>query len=138
MSNLLRETAVLCLSEDQASTRGGLAADLRAAGATVETQPITAPLDLAHVAYRLVLIDAAASDERYFSACARLRSATRLPIMLVLRGSAREQALRGFAAGADACLLAPYDPLELEARAAALVRRELGRPRANASALSVV
>jgi two-component system KDP operon response regulator KdpE len=119
----LRGTAVLCITEDTAWVDAWLRPALQTAGARVEVVPVEEASLTAPHGCRLVLLDLGAQEERGFGYCARLRQATHLPLMLVLHGTARDSAVSGYEAGADACVSLPCDPRELLARAGALVRR---------------
>jgi hypothetical protein len=67
------------------------------------------------------------SDNGY-QICAQTRLASEVPILLMLRGAARNEVVRGFQAGADAYVLVPFDPRELLVRLGALLRRAPAPP----------
>jgi putative two-component system response regulator len=73
----------------------------------------------------LVLLDVQMPGENGFDICARLKQQpeTRLiPVALVTGLNAREHKIKGLRAGADDFISKPFDPEELQARVASLVR----------------
>jgi CheY-like chemotaxis protein len=73
----------------------------------------------------LVLLDVQMPVANGFEICAQLKTApeTRLiPVALVTGLNAREHKIRGLQAGADDFIGKPFDPEELQARVASLVR----------------
>jgi|GEM_PF-1577968 len=86
------------------------------------------PLPLSGRPYRLLLFDVGSKSDNQYQICAQTRLANKLPIMLMLRGAARNEVVRGFQAGADAYVLVPFDPRELLARLDALLRRSPVQP----------
>jgi DNA-binding response OmpR family regulator len=81
------------------------------------------PLPLDRKPYRLLLFDVGAKCDIDYQLCAQARMTSDLPVMLMLRGAARNEILRGYQAGADAYVLVPFDPRELLARLEALLKR---------------
>ena len=80
---------------------------------------------LRHVAVDLVLLDVQLPGASGFEVCARLKEMpdTRLvPVVLVTGLGEREHKIAGLRAGADDFITKPFDPEELQARAAALIR----------------
>jgi putative two-component system response regulator len=80
---------------------------------------------LKHVPVDLVLLDVQLPGASGFEICARLKESaeTRLvPVVLVTGLGEREHKIRGLRAGADDFIAKPFDPEELQARAAALIR----------------
>ncbi len=80
---------------------------------------------LRHVAVDLVLLDVQLPGASGFEVCARLKELpdTRLvPVVLVTGLGEREHKIAGLRVGADDFITKPFDPEELQARAAALIR----------------
>jgi putative two-component system response regulator len=80
---------------------------------------------LRHVAVDLVLLDVQLPGASGFEVCARLKEMpdTRLvPVVLVTGLGEREHKIAGLRVGADDFITKPFDPEELQARAAALIR----------------
>jgi two-component system, OmpR family, alkaline phosphatase synthesis response regulator PhoP len=77
---------------------------------------------------RVVVLDINCPDAAGYQICAEIRSLSQLPIMLVLRGSARTDVLHVFDSGADTYMVAPYNPREFLVRLSALLRRCPRRP----------
>jgi putative two-component system response regulator len=80
---------------------------------------------LRHVAVDLVLLDVQLPGANGFEVCARLKEQpdTRLvPVVLVTGLGERESKIAGLRVGADDFITKPFDPEELQARAAALIR----------------
>jgi DNA-binding response OmpR family regulator len=71
----------------------------------------------------LVLLDIGDHAAEGYRVCARIRSISLLPIMLILRGAACQDVLPGFDAGADTFVRAPLSTREFLARLGALIRR---------------
>ena len=80
-------------------------------------------LPLSSKPYRLLLFDVGARSDNDYQICVQARLASQLPIMLMLRGAARHEVVRGYQAGADAYVLVPFDPREFLVRLDALLRR---------------
>jgi putative two-component system response regulator len=73
----------------------------------------------------LVLLDVQMPGPDGFEVCERLKRSPRtrlVPVVLVTGLGAREHRIRGISAGADDFLTKPFDPEELHARVASLVR----------------
>jgi DNA-binding response OmpR family regulator len=117
---------ILCVCENVPAVKSEVVPVLHAAG--YETHLVEASLRrLPHLSgkpYRMVLFEVGTKIDTCYQICAQTRSLTDLPIMLVLRGAARNEILRGYQAGADAYVLVPFDPRELLARMSGLLRRE--------------
>jgi DNA-binding response OmpR family regulator len=73
--------------------------------------------------FNLLLLDVNSADSPAYRLCEQSRTVVDIPVMLILRGIARTDVLRGYQAGADAYLLFPFDDRELEARLNGLLRR---------------
>jgi DNA-binding response OmpR family regulator len=116
---------VLCVSENIYITNRELVPVLKDAGFDVELVEanLSVPLDLACKPYCLVVLDISFLAGPGYEVCERARMKCNLPVMLVLHGAARNDVLRGYQAGADAYVLAPFDPREFIARMSALLRR---------------
>jgi putative two-component system response regulator len=80
---------------------------------------------LRHVAVDLVLLDVQLPGINGFDVCARLKSSphTRLvPVVLCTGMGEREHKINGLRVGADDFIAKPFDPEELQARVASLIR----------------
>ena len=119
------EALLLCFCENVLLARLDIDQALKGSGFTVdyvEADSRRMP-DLANKPYRLLLFDIRSKADVGFQSCAMIRSRTDLPIMLILRGGARSEVMRGYQAGADAYMLVPFDPREFAARLNGLLRR---------------
>jgi len=98
---------------------------LRTGGYDVRIETTLSVIRLAPraVPYALAVIEIPSATSDGYSACAALRAVSTLPILLILRDTGRHDVLRGFQYGADAYLMAPFDPRELIARVESLLRR---------------
>ena len=121
---------VLCVSENTQITKRELVPLLTSAGYEVELVEAKSgkALDVGGKPYQLILVDISHLDGNGYDVCERTRNRDDLPMILVLRGGARNDVLRGFQAGADAYVLSPFDSREFLARIGALLRRRLARP----------
>jgi len=120
---------IMCVSENLQVARRELVPLLAGAGyevELVEAKPGKA-LDVTARPYRLIVIDVNHPNGNGYDVCARTRSHSTLPMMLVLRGGARNDVLRCFQAGADAYVMSPFDSREFLARIGALLRRRPAR-----------
>lgn len=123
--------AVMCPAEDVAYAEKDLVNPLVQAGFQIRLEPLPAGRtpEMPDPSCRLVLLDVSPKDPRSYIVCAELHDHLDLPLMLILRGATTDDLLRGYEAGADSCLLAPFDVREFLARLAALLRRPPPRPR---------
>ena len=121
---------LLCISEDAISTRNNLVSVLKRAGFEVDliAANLQKPLELQAKPYRAVLLDVNRVGGAGFEICRRVREASMLPVLLILHGLARNDILRGFQAGADAYVLAPFDEREFQARLKGLLQRTPVKP----------
>ena len=76
----------------------------------------------------LVVLDVAMPPPNGFEVCRRLREVSAVPILMLTVRDATEDKVRALDLGADDYLTKPFDPLELQARLRALVRRAAGAP----------
>jgi DNA-binding response OmpR family regulator len=120
---------ILCVSEDVRVARRELIPILKRAGFQVELVEanLQKPIDPFSKPYGLIVLDINLPDGPAYQICERSRNRWNLPVMLVLHGAARHDVLRGFQAGADAYILAPFDDREFLARMSALLRRRPAR-----------
>jgi DNA-binding response OmpR family regulator len=117
---------ILCVCESPQMVKREIVPVLLGAGYEVELVEASARRALPPLSskpYRLLLFDVASRSDIDYQICAQARLASELPILLMLRGAARHEIVRGFQAGADAYVLVPFDPRELLARLEALLRR---------------
>ncbi len=116
---------LLCVCENMQMVRREILPVLLGAGYDVDLVEASTrrPLPLLGKPYRLLLFDVGSKSDNQYQICSQTRLATGLPILLMLRGAARNEIVRGFQAGADAYVLVPFDPRELLARVDALLRR---------------
>jgi two-component system, OmpR family, response regulator len=123
-------TRLLLVEDDHALARGvitllrdsGYAVDHVTTGAaaleTVDLEP-----------YNLVILDIGLPDISGFDVLTRMRRAgMRMPILILTARDALTDRVTGLDRGADDYLLKPFEPVELEARVRALVRRGGGDP----------
>lgn len=71
----------------------------------------------------LLLLDRQLVDEDGFELCRRIRSISPIAIMFLCRPSSLAERVLGLESGADDYLIKPYEPSELLARIAAVLRR---------------
>jgi two-component system phosphate regulon response regulator OmpR len=123
-------TLLLCVCESIQMVRREVVPVLKAAGYEVDLVEASArrPLSLSGKPYRLLLFDVGSKSDNGYQICAQTRLASEVPILLMLRGAARNEVVRGFQAGADAYVLVPFDPRELLVRLGALLRRAPAPP----------
>jgi DNA-binding response OmpR family regulator len=116
---------LLCVCENIPLNRRELLPPLEAAGYEVEMVEAHArrPLLLTDRPYRLLLLDIGTKHQSEYRLCAQVRSTSNLPILLMLRDAPRNAVMRGFQAGADGYIIAPFEVRELLARIGALLRR---------------
>lgn len=121
---------LLCMSEDLYVTRKELLPTLRATGFEVDLFEVSQhpPPNYTDRPYKMVVLDISNADGAGYEMCTRFRNVLDVPLILVLRGAARNDVLRGYQAGADAYVLAPFDHREFTARMRALLRRHPDRP----------
>ena len=82
----------------------------------------------------LIILDVMMPDLDGYSVCQQLRknrATARLPIMMLTGQDSLEEKVKGFDAGADDYMIKPFQPAELQARVAVLLRR--AAPQAQAS-----
>ncbi len=119
---------ILCVSEDVTVARRDVVPVLEQSG--FEVRLVSAdmvPLTPSEVgAHSLILLDVNSLDGDGYRFCEQLRTSVEVPLMLILRGAARTDILRGYQAGADSYILFPFDPRELLVRMQALLRRRPG------------
>ena len=121
---------LLCICENVQVVKRDVVPVLQEAGYEVDLveASMRRPLPLSARPYRLLLFDVGSKSDNDYQICAQTRLASQLPIMLMLRGAARNEVVRGFQAGADAYVLVPFDPRELLVRMDALLRRPAAPP----------
>jgi DNA-binding response OmpR family regulator len=124
-AELPKATLLICITESIQIAKREVVPVLKGAGYDVDLieAGTRRPLPLSGKPYRLLLFDIGSKSDNQYRICAQTRLASKLPIMLMLRGAARNDAVRGFQAGADAYVLVPFDPRELLVRLDALLRR---------------
>jgi two-component system OmpR family response regulator len=71
---------------------------------------------------RVIVMEIEKPDAVGYKICAEIRSLSHLPVMIVLRGDARNDVLRTFDAGADTYVVAPFNSREFLVRLNALLR----------------
>lgn len=84
----------------------------------------------------LIILDVVMPDLNGYEVCRRLRtkpSTARLPIMMLTAQDNLEEKVKGFDAGADDYMVKPFQPPELQARIAVLLRRTAAQPPAPAA-----
>jgi two-component system response regulator VicR len=82
-----------------------------------------------HAEPDLVLLDLKLPGSDSFALCRMIRTASTVPLILLSALDQPTDKIRGFEEGADDYLTKPYDPAELVARIAAVLRRARGQPR---------
>jgi DNA-binding response OmpR family regulator len=117
---------LLCITENAFVSNREIAPALKAAGFEVELVEAGSAksIDLTARPYALVVLDILRPDGTGFALCQQIHDRSTLPVVLILHGAARNEVLRGYALGADAYVLAPFDREELVARLNALLRRQ--------------
>jgi len=73
--------------------------------------------------YQLVLVELVTGSASEFLICEQVRRRSRIPMLLLTSNNASSQIIRGYAHGADAYVVTPYDGRELLARAKGLLWR---------------
>lgn len=71
----------------------------------------------------LIILDLMLPDMDGEQLCARIRSFSPVPILMLTAKSAASSRLKGFSSGADDYVLKPFDPREVLARVKAILRR---------------
>ncbi|ANY75981.1 DNA-binding response regulator [Paenibacillus ihbetae] len=71
----------------------------------------------------LIILDLLLPDMEGEQLCARIRSFSPVPILMLTAKSAASSRLKGFSSGADDYVLKPFDPREVLARVKAILRR---------------
>jgi len=71
----------------------------------------------------LIILDLMLPDMEGEQLCARIRSFSPVPILMLTAKSAASSRLKGFSSGADDYVLKPFDPREVLARVKAILRR---------------
>jgi DNA-binding response OmpR family regulator len=123
-------TRILLVEDDEALARGvvallrdgGFAVDHVASGEAARQVAPSEP-------YSLLILDIGLPDISGFEVLRDLRRArNRVPVLILTARDALQDRVTGLDIGADDYLLKPFEPLELEARVRALVRRNAGDP----------
>ena len=81
----------------------------------------------------LVILDVSMPEMDGYQVCRKLRSrptTARVPIMMLTAKDTIEEKVKGFDAGADDYMIKPFQPAELQARIAVLLRRAAPQPQA--------
>ena len=76
----------------------------------------------------LIVLDLKLPDGDGFEVCQRIRATSPVPIIILSASSQITDKVRALSLGADDYLTKPYDPIELVARSAAVLRRVRGEP----------
>lgn len=122
--------ASILLVDADAAENQLLAADLERQGHRVRLvesgEAALGELDRAD--YDLVLLEAVLPGMSGFDAGRQIRARSDVPLMFATERSALADRLGGFDVGADDYVVKPIDPLELDRRVRAVVRRSGGRP----------
>ncbi len=121
-------TRILCCTDDPAYAERDILPVLRRAGVAAETINVATHAhfeSLIHP-YQAILFEINSETSVSFQVCQQIRGISGMPMMLILHGAAREEVLRAYHVGADACILAPFDPSEFLARLAGLLRPKPG------------
>ncbi len=90
----------------------------------------TGLLKLANGAYDIVIVQESPYLESW-TICERIRSVTRIPLIVISLNASTETCVRAINAGADYFLRKSFGPLELLARINSLLQRNVIRPSAN-------
>lgn len=85
---------------------------------------------------RLVILDLMLPDLPGEEVCRRLRSRSRVPVIMLTARAEDADAIAGLDLGADDYVTKPFSPRQLMARVAAVLRRAAGESRAQARRLS--
>jgi DNA-binding response OmpR family regulator len=119
------DTRILCITEDPDYAERDILPPLHRAGVCVDSGQIKRGESIENRvgAYHAILLDIGVRNSASFEICSQVRLGTRVPIMLVLHGAARSDVLQAYRSGADAYILAPFDPREFLARLSGLLRR---------------
>ena len=81
----------------------------------------------------LIVLDVMLQGEDGFSLCRRLRTVSKLPVIMLTAMADQTDRIVGLEIGADDYLVKPFDPRELLARVKAVLRRTRDAPRAPVS-----
>lgn len=126
---LADDAAHLLVVDDDRRIRDLLSRFLRKEGyrVTLAEDAAEARVQLTHLAFDLIVLDAMMPGETGFAFAAHLRQSSDVPIlMLTARGDADDR-IRGLEAGVDDYLAKPYEPRELLLRIASILRRAAPR-----------
>lgn len=121
--------ARILVVEDDAALSRGLSSLIAASGHAVDVAANGLDaLDMAHdEPYALIILDIGLPDVTGFDVLARLRqNGEKVPVLMLTARDTITDKVRGLDLGADDYLLKPFDPMELEARMRALLRRSTG------------
>jgi two-component system response regulator TctD len=124
-----RIMARILVVEDDAALSRGLSSLIAASGHAVDVAANGQDaLDMAHdEPYALIILDIGLPDVTGFDVLARLRqNGEKVPVLMLTARDTVTDKVRGLDLGADDYLLKPFDPMELEARMRALLRRSTG------------
>jgi DNA-binding response OmpR family regulator len=118
---------ILCITEDPAYAEREILPPLRRAGVYVEPRRLNRGDNVENSldTYHAILLDIGIHNSASFDICRKIRVGTHAPILLVLHSAARADVMQAYRAGADAHVLAPFDPREFLARLSGLLRRRL-------------
>lgn len=90
----------------------------------------TGLLKLANGAYDIVIVQESPYLESW-TICERIRSVTRIPLIVISLNASTETCVRAINAGADYFLRKSFGPLELLARISSLLQRNVNKPSAS-------
>jgi two-component system response regulator PhoP len=120
----------LLIVEDEAALRNSLAANLRAAGYTVDEAANAAEAEhfAAEYAVQLAIVDLGLPDRSGVELITRWRADGRqFPVLIVTAREHWQDKVNGLNAGADDYMVKPFNLDELKARINALLRRAAGQ-----------
>ena len=114
---------ILVLGSPSGGAPEAVQAILRRRGHSVELAPADINA-ISHIdKYDLLVLELDTHDAGAVRLCARLRTMTFVPVLVVVPETARNQGIQALELGADSFIVAPFDRRELVARSEALVRR---------------
>lgn len=131
---------ILLVEDDRALSRG-LAASLKASGYSVDTAQDgeSALCMIQDEPYALITLDLGLPDLSGFEVLRSIRArGCKAPVLILTARDELEARVKGLDLGADDYLLKPFEPVELEARIRALLRRSSGEASAEVVVGSLV
>lgn len=118
-----RKSKILSLADRKAPLRDVVSAPLERRGHSVDARTLDRGGFSGVDDYHLVVLELDHSNPDSVKFCSDLREVSRVPLLVLVPGTAKSQGVRALELGADSFMLTPFDRRELVARSEALIRR---------------